>query len=174
MIYLKNGKVQLLPHEKTKPWGKKLKASFGQDFQAILDYIYFAYGRESHIKNMLIQDRKAYAFNNLSGFKKYDTFVEVEDNTAFKECIADYNKTMRTKTEQRILRIEDRIDELQEMSMNLNIENLDDSTKINKSIDSLYKQVSHLKKTLIQEESQNIRAIGITLFEIPDENVKLL
>ncbi|MFK7946408.1 MAG: hypothetical protein AB8G11_02370 [Saprospiraceae bacterium] len=123
---------------------------------------------------MLIQDRKQYAFENLSEFKTYDTFVDVENNTAFQECIAAYNKTMRTKTEQRILLIEDRIDTLQEIALSLPVDKIDDANKILKNIDSLNKQISNLKKTLIQEDAQNIRAVGITLFEIPDENVKLL
>lgn len=172
MIYLKTGKVQVLPHEKAKPWAEKLKEGFKDDFQAVCNYIYFAYGRESHISTMLVQDRKTYAFLNLSGFKKYDTFVEVEREPSFIKCIEEYDKTMRTKTEQRIVLIENKVDSLLEEV--LETSDTDKITKLLKTIELLEKQVAGLKKIAISEDSQNIRPVGITLFEIPDEHVKLL
>jgi hypothetical protein len=172
MLIENKGKIKPITHVNNKTWVKELKGYFGENVQMIYEYLYFVYSKNSYVKHLSTTERKEYVFKEHCNIEGFSNWQSLEQDSVMVAAIDLYLKTMRTENERTLYEYECRVDELNRSLMS--IEDVSEVKEKLQVIELFEKQMDKLKIKIIEDDADNIKPIGITMFEIPDDKIQLL
>lgn len=172
MLIDDNGKIMPIKHAKNTNWVKSLKGYFGSNVKHVYNYLYFVYSKNSYIRHLNHIERKEYAFEEHFELLEYSNWQELESELVVKEAIDLYMKVMRTDNERTLYDYETRVDDLNKELMSINdVGEVKENLQI---IELFQKQIDKLKVKIMEDDADNVKPVGITMFEIPDDKIQLL
>lgn len=172
MLIDDKGIIKPIRHVRNKSWVKQLKGYFGDNVQLVYNYLYFVYSKNSYVKHLSLNERKEYVFEEHCKLDGFSNWQLLEQEPVVIAALDLYLKTMRTDNERTLFEYESRVEELNRTLMNA--EDVSDVKEKLQVIELFEKQIDKLKIKIIEEDADNIKPIGITMFEIPDDKIQLL